>query len=118
MKRESNIQAQIQLALALHRVAMFRNNIGAYQTPEGHRVTYGVGGPGGSDLIGITPVTVTADMVGQTLGVFTAIEVKSHKGRATERQAAFIASIKRLGGFAGVAKSPADALDIIGVPHD
>lgn len=114
MAKEHSTQAKIQLALSEHGTALWRNNVGAYITDAGHRVAYGVGGPGGSDLIGITPVTITLDMVGQTVGVFTAIEVKAPKGRGpSERQRAFIAAVLRLGGYAGVARSEADALNLI-----
>lgn len=111
-KTERNIQAEIQLEMSKNNVVLFRNNIGSYLSESGHRVAYGVGGPGGSDLIGITPVVITQEMVGQTLGVFTALEVKTKTGRSSEKQEKFIKSVLRLGGFAGIARSVEDALKI------
>lgn len=68
--------------------------------------------PGFSDLFGLVPVTVTQDMVGQTVGVFHAIEVKTQRGRVSPQQQAFIDAVRRNGGRAGVARSPEDALSI------
>lgn len=113
--KEKNIQSEIMLALSYAGSTVFRNNCGV--TPpqqDGRRIRYGVGNPGGSDLIGITPVTITPDMVGQTLGVFTAIEVKKPTGsRISQDQKNFIAAIINAGGYAGVARSPEEALEII-----
>lgn len=69
---------------------------------------------GSSDLIGWTPTEITADMVGRTLAVFTAIEVKSATGSATKEQENFIERVRAVGGVAGVARSEGDALDLIG----
>ena len=68
---------------------------------------------GGSDIIGITPVTITPDMVGKKLGVFTAAEIKTPKGRATKEQLRFIEAVRNAGGIAGIARSVQDALDLI-----
>lgn len=68
---------------------------------------------GSSDIIGITPVFITQDMVGQTIGVFTAVEVKSKRGKATENQENFISVIRQHGGYAGVARSTDDIDEII-----
>ena len=111
--KESNIQKLIQLAASENEILTFRNNIGSYITPEGYRVNYGVGGKGGSDLIGITPMTVTADMVGRTIGVFTAIEVKTHTGRVTPSQANFIQVVRNNSAIAGVCRSTDDLLSLI-----
>ena len=113
MKKESNIQNAIRLALTDNGVLSFRNNVGAYKSEKGHYIRYGVGEKGGSDLICITPVTITQEMVGQTVGVFTAIEVKTPNGRPSKEQLAFIEAVKRIGGKAGVARSPEDAIQII-----
>jgi VRR-NUC domain len=65
-------------------------------------------GPGTSDLIGYTPITVTADMVGKTLAVFTAVEVKSPSGRPSEEQLEFLEHIRGGGGLACVARASDD----------
>lgn len=102
------------LALSYAGSTVFRNNCGVSVLSDGRRIRYGVGNPGGSDLIGITPVTITPDMVGRTLGVFTAIEVKKPTGsRISQDQKNFIAAIINSGGYAGVARSPEEALEII-----
>lgn len=74
------------------------------------RVT--VGFEGLSDLLGGTPVTVTPDMVGQTIMVLTAIEVKAGNDQPRPKQPEFITAIKKLGGRAGFARSIPDAIKI------
>ena len=69
---------------------------------------------GGSDIIGIRPTVITQDMVGQTVGVFLADEVKTKTGRATKEQLRFIEAVNSAGGIAGVARSVDDALLLIG----
>ena len=76
-------------------------------------MTFGVGSPGGSDLIGYRRVTVTAEMVGQEFPVFAAIEVKTARGRATKEQERFIEHIRNAGGIAGVARSVDEAKSIL-----
>lgn len=110
---ETNLMKLIQLALAEHGALMFRNNIGRCVSPAGHVINYGVCNPGGSDLIGITPVTITADMVGCTVGVFTAMEIKTPTGRATKAQINFIKQIDSLGGIAYIARSPEESIQTI-----
>jgi hypothetical protein len=106
---EQNIQQRIRLALSESGSRMFRNNSGAFKDATGRWVRYGVASPGGSDLIGWTPVKITPDMVGKTLAVFTAVEVKTIKGKISHEQTNFIDRVKIDGGLAGVARSPEDA---------
>lgn len=68
---------------------------------------------GGSDLIGFTPITVTQDMVGNRLAVFTAVEVKTATGRPTAEQRQFISVVQRAGGFAGIARNDEDLTMIL-----
>lgn len=72
-----------------------------------------VGFEGLSDLAGYTPVTITAEMVGQTLPVLTLCEVKAGKDRPTPKQLQVIDAVKRAGGRAGIARSVEDALEIV-----
>lgn len=54
---------------------------------------------GSSDLIGITKVKITPDMVGQTLGVFTALEIKTGNTRVTKEQKNFVQMVNDMGGI-------------------
>ena len=69
--------------------------------------------PGFSDLFGLVPVVITPEMVGQTVAVFVALEVKAPKGRPSDKQTAFIRAVNDNGGRAGVVRSPEDAVAII-----
>lgn len=113
---EAAIQQQIRLALSRAGSVMHRNNVGAYRDDQGRVIRYGVGNPGGSDLIGWTPVIITHEMVGTKVGVFTAIEVKAPRGRPTEAQLNFLRQVQLGGGIAGIARSTQDALALLTRP--
>jgi hypothetical protein len=104
------------IMLAPHGCRLWRNNTGAIKDETGRLVRFGLC-TGSSDLIGIRPITITADMVGTRVGVFTAIEVKTPKGKPTVEQINFIQHVKGLGGIAGVARSVGDALTITSCKH-
>ena len=89
----------------------FRNNTGQLPDRNGRMIKFGLC-VGGSDIIGGTPVTITPDMVGQTLLVFTAVECKTAIGQPTDAQVRFIAAVVRAGGRAGIARSAAEAVAI------
>lgn len=72
-----------------------------------------VGFKGLSDTLGGSPMTITADDVGKTVCILTAIEVKYGADRLREGQPEFLAAVKKMGGRAGVARSPHDALEIV-----
>lgn len=107
--KETAIQQAVRLALSQAGAVVFRNNQGAYQDDQGRWIKYGVCNPGGSDLIGWTSVTVTPDMVGKTVALFTAVEVKTPTGRVTPAQQNFIDQVNKAGGRAGVVRSSEDA---------
>jgi len=99
---EADIQRSIMLALSQAGCLIWRNNSGILKNPAGIPIKFGIGNPGGSDLIGIAPG-----------GRFIAIEVKTPKGRATPEQIRFIEAVKKHGGIAGIARSVEDALSLI-----
>lgn len=113
--KETNIVRDMLLALPRN-VRLFRNNVGTgwagrivHQTPQ--RITIDFPRPlhaglctGSSDLIGWTTVTITPDMVGQQIAVFTAVEAKkSATAKRSPEQVNFIEVVKKSGGFAGIA---------------
>lgn len=96
---------------------LFRNNVGSAWTGKTNKladgrllienprpVTFGLC-KGSSDLVGWTLVKVTEDMVGKTVPVFTACEVKFGKGKPTTEQKNFVKYIRSIGGLATVAWS-------------
>ena len=111
MSNEAYVQNKIRLAVGSGNVRLFRNNTGALLDLKGRLVKFGLC-KGSSDLIGFKTITITPDMVGQKVAVFSAIEVKD-KGKATVEQKNFINIIKKAGGFAGVAKDVDDAKKIL-----
>jgi hypothetical protein len=75
-------------------------------------VRYGLQ-PGSSDLIGWRTVTVTPEMVGSQVAVFTSIEVKAASGRLSPEQRQWLDAVQAAGGIGGVARSVADAVAIL-----
>lgn len=99
--KESDIQRLIMLALSEAGCVVWRNNSGCLKDARGVPVRFGVGSPGGSDLIGIYK------------GRFCAFEVKTPKGKATDAQLNFIAAVIKNGGIAGVVRSPGEAIELL-----
>ena len=87
--------------------------MGVLKNTAGIPIKFGVGNPGGSDLIGIVPTVVTPEMVGNTVGIFAAIEVKTPTGKPTKEQLNFIEVVLKNGGIAGICRSPTDALKLV-----
>jgi hypothetical protein len=136
MASESTVQRQVWAALAIAGTIVFRTNSGkawlsgggkvvhlpngTVMVPHGRPVGLGlamVNGdtvPGLSDLTGYTKVTITPEMVGRTVPIFTVIETKeSGGGRRRENQVDFIAQVRKDGGIGGFASSSQQALEIV-----
>jgi hypothetical protein len=91
---------------------LWRNNVGALRDERGRLVTYGLC-KGSSDLIGLRQVVIGPEHLGQTLAVFSALEVKTTRGRIREEQEKFLQLVQQLGGRAGVVRCMDDALQIL-----
>jgi len=110
---ERTLQDRIRKAISDSKLAtMFRNNVGMAKLKDGGRVRYGLI-KGSSDLIGWRTVTITPDMVGDDIAVFTAIEIKTQKGKTSSEQINFISRVLSAGGIAGVARSEDDAIKLL-----
>lgn len=121
----TRLQNQIRNAIVDHGL-FFRANVGRGWT--GDRCTkvtqnrmvienprpFSTGLPVGfADLFGLQPVTITPDMVGQTIGVFSAIEVKAGLDQPSGKQLSFLSAVEANGGRSGIARSVEDAIEIL-----
>lgn len=127
MSDELDNQANILLSLGRGDSRLFRNHVGQGWTgklarTEGpftilmnaRRCTFGLA-VGSSDVVGWTTVTITPEMVGQRIAVFSALEIKRTKGGVTsEEQSKFVAAVQRAGGLAGVVRNPDEGAAILG----
>lgn len=110
--KESQLQKQVRLALSRAGALTFRNNCGNAEYWNEHaadvdRVAYGVGGPGGSDLIGMVPMP---DGVGRAFAMELKAPGASTKPARAALQAQFRALWRSKGGFACVVRSVEEAL--------
>ena len=114
---ETELQQRIRLALGLQRdLRIFRNQVGQLPDPRtGRPVQFGLA-RGSADLIGWRTITITPDMVGRRIAVFTSIEVKTPTGRLTPAQRNWLNAVTASGGIAGVARNLNDALRITADP--
>ena len=117
MNAETTLQQQIRLALGSRTdLRLFRNQVGQLPDPRtGRPVQFGLA-RGSADLIGWRTVTITPDMVGQRIAVFTSNEVKTSTGRVRSEQQAWLACVQQCGGIAGIARSVGDALQVLNLP--
>lgn len=121
MSAEHVLQNNIRNALA-GQCILFRVNSGKAWT--GNDITRLPGGailirdprpfdtgvpPGFSDTFGVVSVTITPDMVGQTIGQALFGEIKTPTGRVSPKQAAFLEAMKKHGAAADVWRSIDDA---------
>lgn len=123
---EAKVQSELRLQGQPLDSILWRNNQGACTDATGRLIRYGLGHDSAplnevfksSDLIGITPVTITPRHVGFRLGVFTAVEVKKpgwlkpDNDRETA-QMNFLQNVAKFGGIAMFATSTAIYKDTV-----
>lgn len=114
MGKEANIlTGKLRVALA-GTACLFTNVRGKFRTMDGSRiVAAGLLMEGASDQIGFTPIKITPEMVGRTMAVFTALEVKAGKDTMKREQWDFLHTVRNYGGIAGVVRQPLDGEKII-----
>ena len=78
--------------------------MGTFRTQDGKFVQAGLP-PGSSDLVGIALI--------DGIGVFVAIEVKCPGQKPRPDQVNFLEHVKKMGGIAGVATSPEEAIALL-----
>lgn len=111
---EAAIQAATRFEASNLGWRLWRNNVGALKDARGQWVRYGLLNDTpqlnarfkSSDLVGIRPIRIGPDMVGQTIGQFAAVECKRPGWKMTPgdkraaAQAAFLTLVRSLGGWA------------------
>lgn len=119
---EAAVQQLIRLEAGRRGTPLLRNNSGAARDDRGQMIRFGLGNDSkrindvfkSSDLIGIYPVVVTPDMVGRTLGLFFAVEVKAPGWKLTpgdkraQAQLAFGEWVRKHGGVFCFATDPTE----------
>lgn len=127
--KENNVTKLIRLAWSAEsRGILFRNNVGkawagrAKILTEKGKKTAIVSNPsrltaglckGSSDIVGVSTIKITPEMVGKTIGVITCLEVKTGNLGSTKEQKDFISAIRKKGGIAGVVRSVEDAFGVV-----
>lgn len=120
--KEAASASHIRLDASQHGFDLWRNNVGACQDIHGRLIRYGLCNESkkqnkqikSSDLIGIRPVLITPEMIGQVLGVFMAVETKKsdwifdNNDERAIAQKAFHDIVLKNGGFAGFARNVDD----------
>ena len=114
MKSENAVQTEVRLEVSQQGGRIWRNNTGVFIDKRGIPVRYGLCNESkrqnqftkSSDLIGIKPVLITAEMVGELCGQFVAYEIKkegwtrNHNDKRENAQENFINIVRSLGGEA------------------
>lgn len=121
-KSETRIQNEKRLEAAEAGAILWRNNSGAAINENGAPVRFGLGNDNkkinevfkSPDLVGIKPVLVTEDLIGQTLGVFLARECKPEGWifKGTKRETAQLNAINKINSMHGDAKFCSGERDI------
>lgn len=114
---EAAVINQVKLEASSKNIKLWRNNVGAvYSADTNTFIRFGLANESAKmnahiksgDLIGIRPVLITQDMVGQVIGQFVSREIKHSNWRyaGTEREVAqqrWIDLIRSMGGDAAFA---------------
>ena len=123
--KEGSVIDNILLGISKLKCRLFRNNTGMgwsgelIRKKEGNvhlanaRPLHAGLFKGSSDLIGWTVVTVTPEMVGRKVAVFTSLEVKTGTLKATKEQSNWIQKVRESGGIAGVVKTADEATELL-----
>ena len=81
-------------------------------TIGGSPISYGLY-PGSSDTIGWQETVITPDMVGQTIAVFTSIEIKTENDKLSDKQRKWNRAVRRSGGIVEVWHGVGDEIEVL-----
>ena len=97
--QETNIMNKYLLHFSGAGAMVWRNNTGKFRSMTDPQRIVSVGQVGSADIIGVKPVTITADMVGKVIGQAIAIEVKTPTGKQSQEQKNWQQAFENHGGI-------------------
>lgn len=97
--QETNIMNKYLLHFSGVGAMVWRNNTGKFRSLTDPQRIVTVGQVGSADIIGVQPVTITADMVGKVIGQAIAIEVKTPTGKQSQEQKNWQQAFEERGGI-------------------
>lgn len=111
---ETNIQNSILLELSSAGHLVWRNQVGVFRGAHDER-RIRVGVPGQGDIMAVVPLTITEDMVGQTVGLAVNVEVKTHRqgSRQSAQQKRWEAAWRERGGLYLIARSAHESASLL-----
>ena len=92
---------------------VWRQQSGLFRAFDAPEKVVRVGMPGVADAMAVVAVTITPDMVGQTIGVAVAPEFKTARGQQAEAQANFQRAFEARGGVYRLVRSADDMRQLI-----
>lgn len=107
---ETNTQNEILVAMSQAGALVWRNQSGLFRSYDNPNRLVRVGVPGMPDVIGVVPVTITADMVGKTVGVAVGCEVKTPNGKQRDKQELWQRALEQRKGIYLITRSPSEAI--------
>lgn len=107
--KEKEINNEMMLEFTKLDARLFRNNVGMLKDKRGRAVKYGLC-TGSSDLIGWTRIKITPEMVGNTVAIFTGIEVKAGRTVTSDAQKNFRSAVEKAGGIGMIVRSVDEAI--------
>lgn len=125
---EAELQDYVRIKAMTEGCQLWRNNTGVLYDATGRPVRYGLANDSkkqnevlkSSDLIGIHTVTITPDMVGKRIGIFTSLEIKEPSWNPQKKldlreqgQRNWIELVKSRGGIAGFVNSLESAMKLL-----
>lgn len=111
---ETRIQGKALLAVGQRPdVLAMRLQSGVFRAYDDPSKIIRVGQPGLPDTMMVVAVTIDPSMVGKTVAVAVAAEIKTNRGRQSEAQRNWQAAFERRGGIYELVRSPDEMTDLV-----
>lgn len=112
-QKESLVNDAVKQWAQMRGGVLYRNRRGMVQLQSGARMPIGLGPNGTGDLIGYLTITITPDMIGRKVAIFSMIESKTATGKLEDHQRDRILEVRDAGGISGCARSAEDSEQIL-----